>query len=77
MTAFRSASNQLHYNEQTLVGAYGCSYRHGHQAGAFIYRGRPRGREDMISHRMPLDDLAAALELVENRGGMKILLYPA
>ena len=58
--------NQLHYNEQILVGAYGCSYRHGHQALSFIADGRV-AVEDMISHRMPLDDLAAALELVENR----------
>jgi L-iditol 2-dehydrogenase len=68
--------NQLHSNEQMLVGAYGCSYRHGHQALSFIVDGRV-AVEDMISHRIPLDDLGAALELVENRGGMKKLLYPA
>ena len=67
--------NQLHYNEQTLVGAYGCSYRHGTQALSFIADGRVRV-EDMISHRMPLDDLDTALKMVENRLGMKILLYP-
>jgi L-iditol 2-dehydrogenase len=67
--------NQLHYNEQTLVGAYGCSYRHGSQALSFIGDGRVMV-EDMISHRMPLDDLGTALNMVENRRGMKILLYP-
>lgn len=67
--------NQLHYNEQTLVGAYGCSYRHGHQALAFIADGRV-AVEDMISHRMSLNDLGMALERVENRRCMKILLYP-
>jgi L-iditol 2-dehydrogenase len=67
--------NQLHYNEQTLVGAYGCSYRHGVQALSLIADGRV-AVDDMISHRMPLDDLGAALEMVENRRGMKILLYP-
>jgi hypothetical protein len=30
----------------------------------------------MISHRKPLADLKTALELVEHRKGMKILLYP-
>ena len=67
--------NQLHYNEQILVGAYGCSYRHGHQALSFIADGRV-AVGDMISHRMLLDDLEKALERVENRRGMKILLYP-
>jgi L-iditol 2-dehydrogenase len=67
--------NQLHYLEQTLVGAYGCCYRHGEQALAMIADGRvPVG--DMISHRLPLLKLNEALSLVESRAGMKILLDP-
>lgn len=67
--------NRLHYLEQTIVGAYGCCYRHGVQAldllsAAAVYV------EDMISHRMPLYNLKTALDLVEHRKGMKILLYP-
>ena len=67
--------NELHYMEQTLVGAYGCCYRHGVQALELLSDGSVVV-EDMISHRMPLDDLGAALELVAQRSGMKILLYP-
>ena len=67
--------NQLHYAEQTLVGAYGCSYRHGQAALKLIADGRvPVG--DMISHRLPLKRLDEALRLVEERAGMKILLDP-
>ncbi len=67
--------NQLHYLEQTLVGAYGCSYRHGQDALELIADGRvPVG--DMISHRLPLKRLDEALTLVEERAGMKILLDP-
>ncbi len=67
--------NQLHYHEQTLVGAYGCCYRHGQDALAMIADGRvPVG--DMISHRLPLKQLDHALTLVEERAGMKILLDP-
>jgi threonine dehydrogenase-like Zn-dependent dehydrogenase len=33
--------------------------------------------EDMISHRMPLSMLDDALQLVENRESIKILLYPS
>ncbi len=67
--------NQLHYMEQTLVGAYGCSFRHGKEALALISTGRVVVN-DMISHRLPLTDLSLALDLVESRQGMKILLYP-
>ena len=67
--------NQLHYYEQTIAGAYGCSFRHGIQALFFIATGAV-AVEDMISHRMPLSNLDEALQIVENRQGMKILLYP-
>ncbi len=67
--------NKLHYYEQTLVGAYGCAYRHGVQALAWLSDGTIFV-EDMISHRLPLDALEEALQLVENRESIKILLYP-
>ena len=67
--------NHLHYKEQTIVGAYGCSFRHGEEALTLISDGQI-DVTNMISHRLPLADLDQALELVETRKGMKILLYP-
>ena len=67
--------NQLHYLEQTVVGAYGCCYRHGRQAIDLLQSGRLEVR-DLISHRMSLSLLAEALDLVANRQCMKIHLYP-
>ncbi len=67
--------NQLHYFEQTLVGAYGCAFRHGVQALAWLSDGTV-AVQDMISHRLPLNALEEALQLVENRESIKILLYP-
>jgi len=67
--------NQLHYLEQTVVGAYGCCFRHGKQALTHIADGTVPVR-DMISHRMSLYGLETALKYVEQRAGMKILLYP-
>ncbi len=67
--------NRFHYLEQTIVGAYGCSYRHGVQALDMIASGQVAVK-DMISHKMPLGELDEALGLVERRDGMKILLYP-
>ncbi len=67
--------NRLHYREQTLVGAYGCCYRHGVRALALLSAGKV-AVEDLISHRMPLENLAEALDIVAGRKGMKVLLYP-
>jgi L-iditol 2-dehydrogenase len=67
--------NQLHYFEQTIVGAYGCAYRHGILALDFIHSGRIIV-EDLITHRMPLEELETALGLVEERQCMKIILRP-
>jgi L-iditol 2-dehydrogenase len=67
--------NMLHYLEQTVVGAYGCCYRHGQEALAMLASGNLHVA-DMISHRMPLAELGQALELVAARESMKIHLYP-
>lgn len=67
--------NQLHYLEQTVVGAYGCCYRHGRQAISLLQSGK-LAVNDLISHRMPLSRLTEALELVASRQCMKIHLYP-
>jgi L-iditol 2-dehydrogenase len=67
--------NTLHYLEQTIVGAYGCSFRHSVAALQLI------GEDlipvmDLISHRMPLQNLGDALSMVEKKKCMKIHLYP-
>ncbi len=67
--------NRLHYLEQTVVGAYGCSYRHGGEALDLLATGMVEVN-DMISHRMPLWELQDALNLVSERISMKVLLYP-
>ena len=67
--------NTFHYLEQKIAGAYGCLYRHGHEALDYISNGSIPVK-DMISHRMSLWQLDEALGFVENREGMKIHLYP-
>jgi L-iditol 2-dehydrogenase len=67
--------NQLHYYEQSISGSYGCAYRHGELALEYIGSGRIKVG-DMVSHKMPLEELDRALDLVEKRKCMKILLYP-
>jgi L-iditol 2-dehydrogenase len=67
--------NHLHYHEQTIVGAYGCSYRHGEEALRLL-AGRKVEVGDMITHRFSLDEIDTALTVVEKREGMKVLLFP-
>lgn len=67
--------NQIHYGEQKVVGAYGCCYRHGVEALDHITRGTIAVR-DLISHRLSLWELGEGLEIVKQRQGMKVLLYP-
>ena len=67
--------NRLHYNEHTVVGAYGCAFRHGEAALELLGSGRLRV-DDMISHRLPLGGLERGLDLVARRTGMKVHLYP-
>jgi L-iditol 2-dehydrogenase len=67
--------NSLHYHEHTVVGAYGCCFRHGEAALSLLGSGRLRV-DDLISHRLPLCDLEHGLDIVARRTGMKVHLYP-
>jgi len=68
--------NELHYREQTITGAYGCTLRHGIEALAAIAN-KSLPVRDLISHTLPLHRLEEALNRVEKRDCMKIHLYPA
>lgn len=67
--------NQLHYYEQTLVGAYGCAPRHGMQALNLLASGAVPVA-DLVTHHLSLWDLATGLDHVAQRTGMKVLLDP-
>ena len=75
-TTFPAADfNHLHYHEQTVVGAYGCCYRHGRKALDLISSGAI-AVSDLVSHTMPLSMLSEALDMVAHRSCMKIHLIP-
>ena len=73
--AFHLSLNAVHYYEHTVVGAYGCCFRHGEAALELLGSGRLRV-DDLISHRLPLADLERGLDAVATRAGMKVHLYP-
>lgn len=67
--------NLIHYLEQTLVGAYGCSYRHALWALQWIQEGKIQVL-DLITHRFSLEEIGKAIEVVEQQKGLKVLIYP-
>jgi L-iditol 2-dehydrogenase len=73
--ALRVSLSAVHYHEHTLVGAYGCSFRHGVEALDLLASQRVRVG-DLISHRLRLAELGEGLDLVAARAGMKVHLYP-
>ena len=73
--ALRVSLSAIHYHEHTLVGAYGCSFRHGVEALELVASRRLRV-DDLISHRLRLAELDEGLDLVARRAGMKVHLYP-
>ena len=73
--ALHVSLSRLHYYEHTVVGAYGCCFRHGEDALELLAGGRLRV-DDLISQRLPLRDLEHGLDIVARRTGMKVHLYP-
>lgn len=68
-------SNVVHYRELTLVGANGSSQRHNalaieHIAGGLV------PVHDLITHRLPLDDVLEGIEIVARGDAIKVTIEP-
>jgi L-iditol 2-dehydrogenase len=71
----RFDSNLVHYRELSVFGAYGSAPRHNREALALIAEGGVRV-DDLITHRMPLDDVHRAIETVMSGEGLKVVIEP-
>jgi L-iditol 2-dehydrogenase len=70
-----SDSNLIHYRELSVVGAYGSAPRHNREALELIATGRvPVG--DLITHRLPLDRVLDAIDVVARGEGIKVVIEP-
>jgi len=67
--------NDIHYHETRIVGAYGCCFRHGQQALRLLSEKKVLV-DDLISHKLSLEQLDQGLDIVEKKLGMKVLLFP-
>jgi L-iditol 2-dehydrogenase len=68
-------SNLVHYRELTIVGANGSSPAHNKQALELISSGAVPV-SDLITHRMPLDQVLDALDVVAAGDAIKVTIEP-
>ncbi len=68
-------SNLLHYGEFFVVGTHGSTPLHNKIAIELLSSGRINV-EKLITHKLPLERIKEGLELVENKKGLKILIFP-
>ena len=68
-------SNLVHYRELTIVGANGSSPAHNKQALELISTGAVPVA-DLITHRLPLDGVLDALQIVADGDGIKVTIEP-
>lgn len=68
-------SNLVHYRELSIVGVNGSSPAHNRQALELIAFGAVPVT-DLITHRLPLDDVLKAIEIVARGDGIKVTIEP-
>jgi L-iditol 2-dehydrogenase len=68
-------SNLVHYRELTIVGANGSSPAHNKQALELISSGAVPV-DDLITHRLPLDQVLDAIQIVAKGDAIKVTIEP-
>ncbi|MBC7402808.1 MAG: alcohol dehydrogenase catalytic domain-containing protein [Microbacteriaceae bacterium] len=68
-------SNLVHYRELSIVGVNGSSPAHNKMALELIASGAVPVT-DLITHRLPLDDVLEAIEIVARGDGIKVTIEP-
>ena len=68
-------SNTIHYKECFITGSHGSTPRQHAMAVELLERGLIR-TDPIITHRFPLSRIHEAIDTMESRQGMKIILHP-
>jgi len=71
----RFDSNLVHYRELSVVGAYGSAPHHNREALSLIASEAVRVG-DLITHRLPLERVHDAIEIVTRGEGLKVVIEP-
>lgn len=70
---FHINANQIHYREQLLVGAYGCTAAQNSAALRLVASGRVQAGW-LITNRISLDEIQKGLEYTARREGLKAII---
>ncbi len=65
----------MHYRELMIMGANGSSPEHNRRALAMIADGSVPV-DDLITHRLPLDQVLEGIEIVKEGSGIKVTIEP-
>jgi len=68
-------SNRIHYNELTVVGAFGSRIQHCREAMALIASGR-LPFERLITHRVPLESIEQGFQLAREGTSLRVVITP-
>jgi len=68
-------SNTIHYKECFVTGSHGCVPRH-HELAVKLLENSTVRVEPLITHRFPLSRVGEAIETMESRQAMKVILRP-
>ena len=68
-------TNQIHYKELNVVGTHGSLPRH-HQEAVDLISSGAIDVGKFISHTFPLEDIRKAIEISENKSGMRVVVNP-
>ena len=75
-STIRFDSNLVHYRELSVFGAYGSAPRHNREALGLIADGAVRV-DDLITHRVPLQQVHEAIDTVIAGTGLKVVVEPS
>ena len=68
-------SNQIHYEEITVLGSHGSTPRHHKMAAEMIAKNKIDVK-DLISKKFPLDKFSEAFDLAKSKDSLKIIINP-
>ncbi len=68
-------TNDIHYHELEIYGAFGAGRRHYEEALQAVLEGRVNASR-LITHTMPLERIAEAVRIVESGEGIKVVIVP-
>lgn len=74
-SVIRFDSNTLHYRQLALFGVKGSAHRHQNESLRLLASRRIDGRE-LITHRLPLADIAEGFRLVRSGAALKVAIVP-